>query len=164
MVNLIIKKIITVLLSICMIILLSSCKNNIGQVIFDVLDQKPEKRVYYSKLENYVEATGTVSYIEYGYDYTELYIGFSDLTPSFDDTTFKIVGKNLLITKKNGIDEKIKLGDTVNFITAPRYFGDGYIMPIVAISVNGETLLEFEDGFKNYLNWLGADIDWDSYK
>ena len=155
---------ITVLLSICMIILFSSCKNNIGQVIFDVLDQKPEKRVYYSKLENYVEATGTVDHIMYSDDYTELCLGFSDLTPSFDDDSFEIVGKNLAIAQKNGIDEKIKLGDTVNFITAPEYFGDGYIMPIVAISVNGETLLEFEDGFKNYLNWLGADIDWDSYK
>ena len=46
---------------------------------------------------------------------------------------------------KNGISEKIKLGDTVEFVTAPRYFGDGYVMPIVAISVEGEQLLDYEE-------------------
>ena len=42
----------------------------------------------------------------------------------------------------------------VSFMTAPRYFGDGYIMPIVEISVDGEELLSFEEGYENLLEWL----------
>ena len=72
----------------------------------------------------------------------------------FDDNSFKIVGENLLIVRQNGIDEKLEIGDQVTFVTAPRYFGDGYVMPIVEITVNEEELLSFEDGFANFLKWL----------
>ena len=50
--------------------------------------------------------------------------------------------------------QKVQLGTTVSFMTAPRYFGDGYIMPIVEISVDGEELLSFEEGYENLLKWL----------
>lgn len=111
-------------------------------------------RDYYSQKNNYINATGIISHISYNKDKTALYLGFSDLTPYFDDNSFKIVGDNLLIVQKKGIDEKIKIGDPVDFITAPRYFGDGYVMPIVEISVNSEELLDFEEGFINLLKWL----------
>ena len=32
-----------------------------------------------------------------------------------------------------------------------KYFGDGYSMPIVSISVNGEVLLSFDEGFENLM-------------
>ena len=111
---------------------------------------------YYKEKDNFVTATGTIIHIAYSKDNTELYLGFSDLTPTFDDICFKIVGDNLSIVQKNNIDEKIKIGDTIEFITAPRYFGDGYVMPMVAVSVNGEELLEFEEGYANFLKWLEA--------
>ena len=111
---------------------------------------------YYKEKDNFVTATGTIIHIAYSKDNTELYLGFSDLTPTFDDINFKIVGDNLSIVQKNNIDEKIKIGDKIEFITAPRYFGDGYVMPIVAVSVNGEELLEFEEGYANFLKWLEA--------
>ena len=112
-------------------------------------------RDYYSQKNNYINAIGIVSHISYNEDKTALYLGFSDLTPQFDDNSFKIVGDNLPIVQEKGIDEKIKIGDQVDFITAPRYFGDGYVMPIVEISVNEEELLGFEEGFTNLLKWLG---------
>ena len=111
---------------------------------------------YYKEKDNFVTATGTIIHIAYSKDNTELYLGFSDLTPTFDDINFKIVGDNLSIVQKNNIDEKIKIGDKIEFITAPRYFGDGYVMPMVAVSVNGEELLEFEEGYANFLKWLEA--------
>lgn len=111
-------------------------------------------RKYYSDKDNYITATGIVTHISYNDDKTALYLGFSDLNPQFDDNSFKIVGKNLPIVERNGIDEKIKIGDQVDFITAPRYFGDGYVMPIVGISLNEEELLDFEEGFANLLDWL----------
>ena len=111
-------------------------------------------RDYYSQKSNYVRASGTVIHIAYTDDHTELYLGFSDLIPQFDDVTFGIVGDNLTIVQQKGIDKKIKIGDQVDFITAPKYFGDGYVMPIVEISVNEEKLLDFEEGFANLLKWL----------
>lgn len=110
---------------------------------------------YYSDKSNYVTAIGTVTYIKYNEEGDTLFIGFSDLTPSFDDTCFKIAGQNLDIVKSYGIDEKLILGDRVEFITAPYYYGDGYVYPIVSIKINGEELLSFDEGFKNWNEWYG---------
>ena len=109
---------------------------------------------YYSQKENYISVTGTVSHLKYNEDTTALYSDFSELSPGLDDTCFKIVGENLKIVKANKIDDKLKGGERVTFITAPKYFGDGYVMPIVAMSISGEKLLEFEDGYKNLIDWL----------
>lgn len=109
---------------------------------------------YYSEKSNYVTASGVIDYLKYNDDRSALYIGFSDLDYKFDDTCFKIVGENLSIVQENGIDEKISVEDKVSFMTAPKYFGDGYVMPIVSISVNEEELLEFDQGVNNLLDWL----------
>lgn len=109
---------------------------------------------YYSQKENYISVTGTVSNIKYNEDTTALYIDLSELSPALDDTCFKIAGENLEIVKAKKFDDKLKTGEQITFITAPKYFGDGYVMPIVAISISGENLLDFEEGYKNLLNWL----------
>ncbi len=121
--------------------------------VLSACDSK-EMKDYYSQRDNYVCATGTVTHIAYNEDKDALYVGFSDLVPTFDDDCFKIVGENLLIVQENGIDEKMEIGDTMEFVTAPKYFGDGYVMPIVEVSIDGEKLLEFEEGFSNLLKWL----------
>ena len=109
---------------------------------------------YYSSRDNYVSATGIVDYMAYSENADALYLELSELTPAFDDTCFKFVGDNLLLVQKGGIDEKIKVGNQIEIITAPKYFGDGYVMPIVAISINGESLLNFDEGYENLLKWL----------
>ena len=109
---------------------------------------------YYSQKENYISVTGTVSNIKYNEDTTALYIDLCELSPVLDDTCFKIVEENLEIVKANKIDDKLKTGEQITFITAPKYFGDGYVMPIVAISISEENLLDFEEGYKNFLDWL----------
>lgn len=111
-------------------------------------------RNYYSQKQNYINATGIVTHFSYNEDKSTLYLGFSDLSPQFVDNSFKIAGDNLTIVQQNGIEEKIKIGDHVEFISAARYFGDGYVMPIVGISVNKEELLNFEEGYSNLLKWL----------
>ena len=78
-----------------------------------------------------------------------VYINFSETTPALDDKCFKIVGQNAVLALSRDIAARIAPGCQVEFITAPRYFGDGYVMPIVSVSVEGETLLEFNDGFVN---------------
>lgn len=115
-------------------------------------------RIYYPVKDNYIEVSGVVIYMEYSDDHTVLYIAFSDMDRKLDDRSFKIVGENLRIVEKNGIVDKIKIGDRVTFVTAPKYFGDGYVMPIVAISANGESLLDFDEGFKNFMDYLNIRV------
>ena len=115
-------------------------------------------RIYYPVKDNYIEVSGVVSYMKYSDDHTELHIAFSDMDRKLDDRSFEIVGENLRIVEKNGIDDKIKIGDRVTFVTAPKYFGDGYVMPIVAISANGESLLDFDEGFKNFMDYLNIRV------
>ena len=134
------KKFWSVFCALCMALFLCSCT--------------AAMREYYSHEDNFVSATGVVIHMVQSEEYHAIYFGFSDLSPKFDDVNFKIVGDNVQIVLENGISEKIKLGDTVEFVTAPRYFGDGYVMPIVAISVDGEQLLDYEEGYANFMEWL----------
>jgi hypothetical protein len=109
---------------------------------------------YYSEKSNYVTASGVVSHIKDAPERDHLVFGFSELSPSMDDVSFNFVGANREIVLQRGILQKVQLGTTVSFMTAPHYFGDGYIMPIVEISVDGEELLSFEEGYENLLEWL----------
>ena len=53
---------------------------------------------------------------------------------------------------ENGILSKVKIGDTITFTSAPRFFGDGYFMPIVELYIGDEAILEFEIGYQNLLD------------
>lgn len=132
------KKIVLLILSVTLVLglCLSSCASK-------------ELSKYYSEKDNYIEVTGIISDISYNEDSSAIYLSFSELDPKLDDVCFKIAGKNLQIVQNNGIDEKIKVGDTLDFVTAPKYFGDGYVMPIAAVSLGDEEILEFEEGFNN---------------
>ena len=109
---------------------------------------------YYLEEENFINVSGTIDHIKYSDNNEMLYLGFSDLMPKCDDDTFKIVGENVSIIKANGIDEKIEIGTKIEFVTAPKCWGDGYVMPIVAITVDGEELLAFEEGYANFMTWF----------
>lgn len=112
-----------------------------------------QKIKYYSNSENYVEVTGTINYVLFDDENEILYLGFSDLSEKFDDDCFKIVENNYSIIL-SGAEERIQVGKTATFVTAPKYFGDGYVMPIVALSIDDCRLLEYEIGIKNFLDWL----------
>ena len=112
-------------------------------------------REYYEEKENYITATGTITHIQYSGSESALYLGFSkDLDPSCDGTDFKIVGKNLSVIQKNPNYGTLEIGTEIQFVTAPKYWGDGYVMPIVAMTVNGEEWLSFDEGHNNFLKWF----------
>lgn len=112
---------------------------------------------YYSHKENFITTEGTVDYISYSEDGTEMYIGFSDQTSPLSYATFQIAGDNFKIVHSNDIESKLKIGDRISFMFAPEYFGDGYLIPIVSITVNDEVLLEFDEGYENLMKWLVTD-------
>ena len=112
---------------------------------------------YYAEKNNYVTITGTVSYVKLSEDSSALYLAFDDMSRQLSDNCFKVIGDNLIILQDSLGDETIQPGDQLEFITAPRYFGDGYVMPIVSIQKDGTELLSFEDGFNNLLAWLALE-------
>lgn len=134
--NKILNKILIIILLECFI-LLSSCSN--------------EMYIYYSNYENYVEVTGKISYLNYNDDNDELYIAFDDLSGSFSDNCFKISGKNFAIIKNNNIENAIECGKIVEFVSAPKYYGDGYVMPIVSITIDDVCFLDIDEGIYNLL-------------
>lgn len=117
---------------------------------------KSKLREYYKEKSNYDVIHGEIKHIEYSDDRKTLFLDIGNMDHNLKyDFTFKICGKNLPVVQEKGIDSRLKVGDTVNFTTALRYFGDGYSMPIVAITVDGEELLSFEEGYENLMDWLG---------
>lgn len=108
---------------------------------------------HYSNEEHYIEVTGTISHVVFDDEYKTLYLGFSDLSDTFADNTFELTGRNYSIVA-DAARESIEVGRTATFVTAPRYFFDGYIMPIVSFTIYGECLLEYEERLSNFLDWL----------
>ena len=112
---------------------------------------------YYSEDSNYITAAGTVRHLAWGPDQSYVYLAFEDIPEEYSDTNFVIEGENLRIVLENGFVEKVEPGTEVIYISAPRYFWDGYSMPIVELSVDGEVLLSFAEGKGNLLNFIRGD-------
>ena len=74
------------------------------------------------------------------------------MSDKFDDDCFKITGENYYLV--DGFKELIEIGKTATFVTAPKYFGDGYVMPIVSLTIDDCCLLEYESGLSNFLDEL----------
>lgn len=109
---------------------------------------------YYSEDSNYITATGTVKHLGWGPDQSYVYLAFEEIPEEYSDTNFVIEGENLRTAIEKGFNERVQLGTEVVYVSAPRYFWDGYAMPIVALSVNGEILLTFDEGKMNLLDLI----------
>ena len=111
-----------------------------------------EKINYYSNEQNYVEITGTINHIAFDEEQEALYLGFANLSKETDDNCFKIVGDSYSIVVAH--KDILQTGKTATFVTAPKYYGNGYVMPIVSLTIDGNNILEYEVGFLNFLDWL----------
>ena len=109
---------------------------------------------YYSQDSNYITAAGTVTHIGWGPEQSYVYLSFVEIPEAYSDTTFVLEGENLRIVLENGFAEKVEIGTEVVYISAPRYFWDGYAMPVVALEAGGEVLLVFEEGKANLLELI----------
>ena len=109
---------------------------------------------YYVEKNNYVTVSATVTHIAHDQSMGFVCVGIPEPPEQFSDTAFKISGESYQTILENGFEEKVVIGKEITFISAPRYFGDGYMMPIVALAVDDEWLLEFDEGYNNLLNQL----------
>lgn len=49
-------------------------------------------------------------------------------------------------------------GDEICFVTVPFHFYNGHKLPIVELSINGKTLLDFDDGKSNLIDWVSTNF------
>lgn len=123
----------------------------LGTLFFSsCLDARMER--YYSDKDNFVIASGTVDSVEYSGETDAIFISFTDLTPAFADNLFSVASESGKILRSKRIENKLHPGDRVEFVSAVAYFGDGYVMPIVSLTIDGEELLSFEEGYANFMD------------
>lgn len=110
---------------------------------------------HYRNDANFINNVAQVRDIQYSEQGGEIFISFSNLRSEYQDDTFVIPVSVADPELKATILDKIKVGDQVKFTSDPWFYGNGYAMPIVAIwSVDGEQLLEYEEGYDNLMKWL----------
>ena len=110
-----------------------------------------QERRYYSDTSNFMVDTATVDNIIYNDESQYIYLWLSDYDRAFSDPTLGLFGENANVVLRNGILDKLETGDEITFAAAPEYFGDGYVVPIVAITVDAEELLSFDEGYENLM-------------
>lgn len=107
---------------------------------------------YYSNKNNFITGSAIVDNIIFDEENHQLYFWLSGIDEAYQDNTFKLEGANVDVLIQNNLLETIKVGSHITFASAPRYFGDGYCMPIVALSYNDEVLLPFDVGYANFMS------------
>ena len=112
---------------------------------------KSVEKEYYMDVNNYITEEAVVDTITYDKKLEYIGIRLSEISDAYQGERFIIEGKNLDIVLANGILEKIEPNSVIEFTSAPAFFGNGYLMPIVQLSIDGETLLSFEEGYANLL-------------
>ena len=112
---------------------------------------------YYSIQSNFVQVHGIVEEINLQDEILYLNINFDEsIFPNDGDNTFKIIQSNQQVLFENGFYDQVNVGDTIDFYSAPRIFGDGYIVPIIYIEKDGVIYLPFDTGQNNLLIWCSS--------
>lgn len=141
------KRLICILLALVVMFSVSGC---MMMYIREKMYERQEEK-YYKNVDNFLTEEAVVKNIIYNEEENRLVLWLDEIHEDYQTGDFIIKGKNLKLVLERGILEKLKAGDEITFTSAPRYFGDGYFMPIVAITVNDEELLGFEEGHKNLM-------------
>ncbi len=113
---------------------------------------KNREKEYYEDINNYISDEAIVENIIYNEEEDYIVLWLSVTNEAYQIPNFIIEGENANIVLKKDILEKLKVGDTVKFISAPKIFGNGDFLPIVALSVSNDKLLDFETGYENLLD------------
>ena len=115
---------------------------------------------FYNQNSNYVQLTGVVMKMECLEELDQLRIGVKILT---ENHSFSSVVENeyvdFVIVNWSVNSFELKINDTIDFTSAPFYFYNGHIYPIVEIKKDGQEYLSFHEGKDNYLKWINDTFD-----
>lgn len=53
----------------------------------------------------------------------------------------------------------LQVGEVIQFITVPFHFYNGHKLPIVELKIDKNTLLSFEEGKENLINWVNTNFN-----
>ena len=108
---------------------------------------------YYRNLKNYHTVDAVVDTMEYNDDTNQLYLDlFIDAGRPFESHwQYTLFPESADTAIQAGILKDVHPGDTVTITVAPSVIGDGYRIPIAAISHDGKNYLTFDVGWENIL-------------
>lgn len=133
-------------ISLCFILTFSACGIYEQSYVVREKNYYKEKRNFVT-VEAVFKGTEDNSRVNYLIIWTEK----GQTTEIFSEWRFKFTEASSLRLKNASFLEEVVPGDTITFIAAPKYFGDGYLVPIVGISANGKTYLDFETGWRDLM-------------
>lgn len=129
---------VNIIIIIIILFLISGCYRN-------------KEKLYYLDVSNFIKEEATVDNVLYDEENKSIYFWLSNIDDVYQDSTFIVDGDNVNVLLQYDIINRIMIGDTITFSSAPRYFGDGYCMPIIELIHNNEELLSFDEGHKNLM-------------
>ena len=110
------------------------------------------EKAYYSNRGNFITEEAVVENIIYIQESNKIVLWLTDIDPSYQAKEFMISGDNASEAIENEIMIKVNIGDTIIFTSAPHYFGNGYFMPIIGITIENTEILNMETGYQNLMN------------
>ena len=112
---------------------------------------------YYSVDDNYGELTGTIVEKTEFSDSCLLKINVIAGRDFYlkDGIEYDLpINDYFSIYEHTEIYDLLLVGDSLDFVSAPKIFYDGQNMPIVALKKDDEVLLSFEKGKADYIEWI----------
>lgn len=110
------------------------------------------EKAYYADESNFITEEATVDNIIYDEKENYIVLWLSGINPSYQSNAFIIRRENATLAIDNAFFDKVSIGDTITYTSAPGYFGDGYFMPIVGMSIKDSVILDPEAGYQNLMN------------
>ena len=130
----------------------------LSQLILCSIWKKKQIWDYYQTKDCFISSSGTITFIYHDATNQEICLSLSDIDPRFDDRRFVITGMNYTIVMERGLLDDLSIGDSVEFIGAPRVFWDGYVLPMIEITVDDEQFLDAKTGYDHFIEWLRATL------
>ena len=109
------------------------------------------EKEYYADASHFITDTATVEHIAYDQDSGRLILWLTDISEVYSSSDFVVSKDSAALLMKNGVLDKVAVGDTITFISAPGCYSNGYEFPVVGLTVDGEELLSFDTGYKNLM-------------
>ena len=81
-----------------------------------------------------------------------MFFWLADIDEVYSTGNFIIDGHNVDVVLENGLLDKVEVGDTITFTSAPRLFWSDYFRPIIHISTSEEEILNLQEGYKNLMD------------
>ena len=115
---------------------------------------------YYTQESNYQQLTGRIISIKYFDDVDELFIEIDILTENHNFPLNATTGYGEFdIVDWSNYQFLLQEKEIIVFTSAPMYFYNGHILPIVKLEKNNQEFLSLSCGMDNYCNWIKKTFD-----